>query len=150
MRPFPRLQTATLPYRRVSLANQRPGARPEPVGCTATSHEVSRPSGDVTFRVRSTRVYLPRHLPPLAFLGPPTVFSSIGLLALFHASVAHGVQRAAVTLTRQPGARRAGFPNVACYAPSSTEAGEVDLDSSRCAAESLCPLCLPTIHRHHP
>lgn len=99
-----------MPCCRVSLANQRSDARPESGGCTATSLEVSRPSDDITIRVRLTRVYLPRHLPPLTFSRPSTVFSSFGLLALFHASVVHGVQRAAVTLTRQPRARRGRFP----------------------------------------
>jgi hypothetical protein len=47
-----------------------------------TSHEVLRPSGDVTCEVRLTRDFHPRHLPPLDFLSPPTASSFARLACL--------------------------------------------------------------------
>jgi hypothetical protein len=44
-----------------------------------TFREVVRPSGDITSRVRSTRDYHPRHLPPMSFLNPSTDSSSAWL-----------------------------------------------------------------------
>jgi hypothetical protein len=41
-----------------------------------TSHEVEHPSDDISAGVRLTRVYLTRHLPPMGFLNPSTVYSS--------------------------------------------------------------------------
>jgi hypothetical protein len=52
-----------------------PPGRSRSLVCSPTPPEVSRPSGGVTAEVRSTRDYHPRHLPPLAFLKPSTVFS---------------------------------------------------------------------------
>jgi len=43
---------------------------------SATSLEVSRPSDDISRRVRITRVCLTRHLPSMAILRPSTVYSS--------------------------------------------------------------------------
>jgi hypothetical protein len=50
--------------------------------CSPTPPEVLCPSGDVTAGVRFARDYHPRHLPPLAFLRPPTVYSSKQLVCL--------------------------------------------------------------------
>lgn len=51
--------------------------RPEPCGCFSGPRllELARPSGDVCAEVRSSRAYHTRHLPPLGFLIPSTVYS---------------------------------------------------------------------------
>jgi len=116
-------------------------SRPKPGwNSTATSLEVSRPSSDLTTRVRSTRVYLTRHRPSLAFRRPSTGFSSLGLLALFHASAARGVQRAVITndstVSHAPSPVARSF---ACYAHSPTRVGELSSDAPLCAARLVRP-----------
>jgi len=52
------------------------------LACSPTPPELHRPSGGVIAGVRSSRAYLPRHLPPLTFLKPSTVCSSRRLACL--------------------------------------------------------------------
>jgi hypothetical protein len=56
----------------------RPTRRNRALDCPDL-YEVLRPSGDITSRVRFTRDYHPRHLPPVSFLNSSTDFSSAWL-----------------------------------------------------------------------
>jgi len=58
----------------------------------STSHEVWRPSGGVSCSVRSPRVCLTRHLPPMGFLSPSTVCSAASELVVFHTSTTCGIR----------------------------------------------------------
>jgi hypothetical protein len=49
-------------------------------------------SDDILASVRSTRVYLTRHLPPMGFLNPTAVYSADIELTLFHASTVCEIQ----------------------------------------------------------
>lgn len=112
---------------------------------SASSLEVSRPSGDISKRIRCSRVCLTRHLPSLAFLRPSTGYSSLWIARL-------------VSCRRRPwgsksrdhlsSASHASFPvswSSACSAHRSTRVDRL----SRFDLSTRCPTKVPMLPASH-